>query len=100
MVLKNQESRILARLMQKNFKENIDLDNNRVEKAALDSYKVLRCNDGIPAVIVECGFLSNPQEREKLNDKGYQKKIAETIAKTVNDYYLGKYKASHSQQIQ
>lgn len=97
---KNQESKIFASIIQKNFKEKIDSDNNRVEKAAMDSYKVLRCSDGIPAVIVECGFLSNPQEREKLNDECYQKKISETIAKAVNEYYLGKYKAGISKQAQ
>ena len=31
-------------------------------------------------MIVECGFLSNPEEAEKLCDENYQKKLAAAIA--------------------
>ena len=33
-------------------------------------------NAKVPAVIVECGFLSNPQEAEKLGTEKYQKEMA------------------------
>ena len=33
----------------------------------------------VPSVIVECGFLSNPQEAELLKQEEYQKKLAEAI---------------------
>ena len=39
-------------------------------------------------VIVECGFLSNPQESKLLQDADYQKKVAEAIGMGVL-YYLG-----------
>ena len=32
------------------------------------------------AVFAECGFLSNPEEAEKLCDENYQKKLAAAIA--------------------
>lgn len=41
----------------------------------------------IPSVLLECGFLSNPQEREKLKDDQYQDKIAQAIFAGVIDYF-------------
>jgi len=37
-------------------------------------------------VIVECGFLSNPEEYEKLKDEEYQKKIADVLAESISIY--------------
>ena len=36
-----------------------------------------------PAVLVECGFLSNYAELQKLQNESYQKKIAATILRTI-----------------
>ena len=36
-----------------------------------------------PAVLVECGFLSHPDEERLLQDEGYQKTIADAIARGV-----------------
>lgn len=33
----------------------------------------------VPGVLVECGFLSNPQERNRLNEESYQKTLAKAI---------------------
>lgn len=41
----------------------------------------------VPAVIVECGFLSNAQEEALLIDEAYQKKIAVGIAMGIVGYY-------------
>ncbi|MCH3965709.1 MAG: N-acetylmuramoyl-L-alanine amidase CwlD [Clostridium sp.] len=84
---KNQDSKQLAKIIQDNLIRDLDSSNNRHEKAALDLYKILRENDDMPSVIVECGFLSNDQEREKLKSDDYQNKIADSIAKSVNEYY-------------
>ena len=43
-------------------------------------------NTTVPAVIVECGFLSNDAERLKLTDEEYQKQLAYAIAMGVLDY--------------
>ena len=40
-----------------------------------------------PGVLIECGFLSNTNEREKLVTDEYQKKIAEVIAGAIVKYY-------------
>lgn len=85
---RNENSKKLAGILQNNLINDLDKNNNRKEKAALNSYKVLRCNDSIPSVLVECGFLSNTEEKEKLIKDGYQDKIAESIAKSVDNYYI------------
>lgn len=39
-----------------------------------------------PGVLIECGFLSNPQEEAKLRDPGYQKKLSAVISSAVCRY--------------
>ena len=53
-------------------------DNMREKKAATkDIYLLYNCNH--PSVIVECGFLSNNAELQKLKNEEYQKRIAFSI---------------------
>ena len=82
-----EKSKTLAEILQDSFKENLDNSNKRLPKAAGEQYKILRDKYQGPAVIVECGFLSNPQEEQLLKDDGYQQKIAESLAKGVKKYY-------------
>lgn len=86
----NKNSTELAHIIQENLKEDLNDDSGRVEKPALELYKVLRCSKSIPSVIVECGFLSNEEEAYKLNTDKYQNKIAESICKSIKMYYDGK----------
>ena len=58
--------------------------NIRQEKSDGD-YFILRKSD-IPAVIVECGFLSNEEEAKLLSQGDYQMKIATSIADGVMRY--------------
>ena len=41
----------------------------------------------IPVVIVECGFLSNAEEANLLNDDSYQRKIVDGIVNGIEEYY-------------
>nr|WP_206154924.1 N-acetylmuramoyl-L-alanine amidase CwlD [Clostridium muellerianum] len=84
---KNAESEKLAKITQENLRRDLDPNNKRKEKPALDSYKVLRCNDSMPSILVECGFLSNQVEAEKLNTSEYQDKIVKSLIKSIDDYY-------------
>lgn len=84
---KNGESKKLAKLIQDNLKKDLDNNNRRVEKPAMNSYKILRCYDIVPSVIVESGFLSNPMEESKLKDDKYQDKIAESLTKSIDMYF-------------
>ena len=43
-------------------------------------------NTPIPSILVECGFLSNPEEESKLNNEDYQARIAWAIASALGNY--------------
>ncbi|MGN0527076.1 MAG: N-acetylmuramoyl-L-alanine amidase [Acutalibacteraceae bacterium] len=46
------------------------------------------CNN--PAVMAECGFLSNNNEATKLNTEEYQKQMAFCIAMGIQEYVINK----------
>lgn len=83
------ESKKLAEIMQASLIDNVDPDNHREAKSN-DSYYILKKTSS-PIIIVECGFLSNPEEAEKLSDEAYQQKISEAIRSGIREY-LGKSK--------
>lgn len=78
------ESQKLAEILQKTLIEQVDTENHREAKAN-DSYYLLKRTDSV-IVIVECGFLSNPQEAEKLSDEDYQQKMVNAICTGINRY--------------
>ncbi len=78
----------LAQYIQDSLKQRTDPDNTRQPKANTDYY-ILRTTE-IPAALVECGFLSNPQEEQKLNDTEYQDKVAWGIYCGILDYFAAK----------
>ncbi len=73
----------LAQIVQKTLRDKLEPTNKREAKAAGTQYKVLRGNDDMPGIIVECGFLSNSEECEKLKNEEYQRKIADAIAESI-----------------
>lgn len=83
----NEPSQKLGRIIQQKFKEDVDQNNKREAKVAKKEYKIL--NDGYEgaSVIVECGFLSNPEECELLGKEDYQNKIANTLANAIDEYF-------------
>ncbi len=48
-------------------------------------YRVLKTNSR-PCLLIECGFLSNSSNARRLNDPGYQERIAESIASGIANY--------------
>ena len=85
----NEESKRLATVIQDDLKETIDVDNKRVAHEISNIYLI--DNVEIPISIVECGFLSNPQEAEKLLTDDYQNKLAWGIYSGILDYFnMGK----------
>ena len=83
----NEPSQKLGRIIQQKFKEEVDQNNKREAKVAKKEYKIL--NDGYEgaSVIVECGFLSNPEECELLGKEDYQNKIANTLVNAIDEYF-------------
>ncbi|GEM_PF-164386 len=81
------EDGILAHIIQQNLIRDLDKTNNRKEKCAKGAYKLLRCHENIPSVLIECGFLSNANEEEQLKSDEYQEKIAKSIADSLEEFF-------------
>ena len=81
----SEESKAVAEEIQDCIRNYVDSDNNRKAKSGSDYY-ILR-KSACPSVIIECGFLSNPDETAKLIDDKYQQKLAESIAEAVDNVY-------------
>ena len=79
-------SKKLGESIQKALPETLGDGNTRVAKSGDKSIYILK-DAQIPSVIVECGFLSNPQEAEKLQDSDYQNKLAWAISMGIYDYF-------------
>ena len=72
------DSRVLAEAIQAALVQGIDNGNTRAAKPAGDSIYLMR-RLTCPAVIVECGFLSNPEEEADLCRDSYQTQLAACI---------------------
>ncbi len=57
----------------------------RVDAPAKAGFYVLK-NPGIPSVLIELGYLSNPQEAARLIDPAYQDKLAAALAASLQSY--------------
>lgn len=69
-------------------KELLEFDQEHTRKIkANDTYYLLKKTE-VPTVIVECGFLSCPEEAALLTDEAYQKKLAEAIAKGIESWVV------------
>lgn len=73
------ESEALAKLTQKALREGVDPNNRRTPTKIPDSVYLMK-HITCPAILVECGFLSNPTEEAKLREGGYQTKLALCVA--------------------
>lgn len=80
----SEEGEKLAKIMQDCLREDLWQENNRQPKAD-ENYYMLK-NTNCPIVIVECGFLSNPEEAVLLNDEEYQEKTAVSICRGIKEY--------------
>ena len=80
----SEKGKRLAGILQQSIKEKADKENHRVEKANASYYMLRKVS--CPIVIVECGFLSNPDEERLLNDEKYQKKMVEGIAEGIENF--------------
>ena len=49
-------------------------------------FAVLKAPD-VPSILVETAFISNPEEERRLNDVGYQEKMAQAIFKGIRRYF-------------
>ena len=82
---KNDNSKNLADSIQENLNEAIQKENNRIAMK-LDTVYIMKKVE-IPISIVECGFLSNPEEEKQLQDDEYQNRLAWGIYNGIIDYF-------------
>lgn len=76
----------LAQCIQKSMIAALNPQSEReIKKAGKDIY--LLHNARIPAVLVECGFLSNSAEEKKLTDEKYQRQLAWAVYCGVIEYF-------------
>lgn len=83
----SEEGRKLATAIQNSLNEKLEVDRPREIKGNT-SYYLLKRSQGT-LVIVECGFLTNPEEAEKLQTEEYQRKVAEAVADGIHTYLNG-----------
>lgn len=81
----NPESSILAENIRNAVVSALQPENKRESKEAGNNIYILY-NCDVPAIFVECGFISNPEEAAQLVDEAYQKSMAEAIHQGLNNY--------------
>lgn len=92
---KNENSKQLAEQLQENLNDAIQKENKRVAMK-LDTVYIMK-NIEIPISIVECGFLSNPEEEKQLQEDEYQNRLAWGIYNGITDYF---YNLENSEENQ
>lgn len=80
----NKESEKMASSVQSCVKRELQPENHRNIKPGKDIY-ILENMDNT-AILVECGFLSNPEEAEKLSQKEYQNMLSFSIICGIIEY--------------
>lgn len=81
----DEQGKRLASDIQASLKDTIKTENKREAHEISGIYLV--DNVEIPTTIVECGFLSNPQEEEKLLTDEYQNQLAWGIYIGIINYF-------------
>ena len=81
----NEHGQKLAQSIQTELNEAIQKENKR-EIMSIDNIYIIKHVE-IPTAIVECGFLSNEEEKQLLQQEDYQSKIAWGIYMGIMDYF-------------
>ena len=85
-----ERSKQLAEAIQSEFQNMKDNPSKRSALKAPDGLYLMR-NSSVPAVIAECGFLSNYDEEKNLNNKSYQQELANAVVNGIKAYYIEVY---------
>lgn len=81
----NPQSSVLADCIRQSVISDLQKDNTRETKpSGTDIYLLYHAES--PAVMVECGFLSNINESKNLKNENYQKELAFVLALGISDY--------------
>jgi len=77
------ESKLVAANIQESLRENLNMSRSIVET---DNVYILKRAE-LPGALVELGFLSNPEEAQRLTQRSYQEKLAMSIYLGLLKYY-------------
>lgn len=83
---KNKENEIIATSITNSLKETSSNIREPKKENIYYMYKQIT----IPGVLIELGFLSNPNDRYRLTNEEYQDKLAISIANSIEKYFLNK----------
>lgn len=72
-------SKELAEHFQNSIKTALQPDNERAVKRIPDTVYIMN-HVTCPAILIECGFLTNPEEEAQLRDEDYQRKLSAVVA--------------------
>lgn len=78
------EGELLAKTIQEHLNEELAIARPRVQKGN-SSYYILK-HSSYTTVIVECGFLSNPEEEAKLQTEEYQEQVMKAVCNGILSY--------------
>lgn len=81
----NASSAELARALENAVRESLQPSNDRASKNAGDSIYLLE-QLSCPAVLIECGFLSNSKECELLSSEEYQSRLCAVLCDTITEF--------------
>jgi len=86
---KSEESRRLAEALQKSIEAAYESFGQKIpnRRPLANSSLFLLCNTKVPGVIIEMGFLSNPNDKNLLISQEFQKAIAEAIVRGLKEYF-------------
>ena len=77
-----------GRALAEHIQANLNVLSGKALSALAGDYYMLKCTSA-PSVIVECGFLSNPDDEKKLTDGVYRDSLAEVIVRGALYYMSG-----------
>ena len=80
----NDNARMLGDAIQSSVRERLQNENSRKIKSGEHIYVLEHITN--PAVVVECGFLTNLEEAKKLSEKEYQKSLSFAIVCGIIEY--------------
>lgn len=83
---KGESSEALAKGIQRTVREHLMPENNREAKKAEGIYLMDHITN--PGILIECGFLSNPEEEMLLRNEDYQKLLTCVIASGLAEYLI------------
>ena len=83
----NEKSTKLGELIQVGLKEKVQDGNTRLAKNAKNQHRILRDGYDGASVIVECGFISNSEEEERLKTEEHQNQIVDGITEGIKNYF-------------